>query len=146
MFDDLEHGCHHVVWVRCIFKGFPWLLVRGICRIGIVDAWDVGIGRHMAPEKYIVKPVYFRDDLTRSTVRKLYLIYSLENAKYEHHDGGQYLVPNFIINGRNNIVDDLERWFAARAVGSSSWRMTPPVYESIDELGAYIGLGDPEDV
>ena len=87
---------------------------------------------------FVVKPTYFRD-ADGVTVRSLHLVYDTDNPLHDTANGLTYLVPNYAIAGRDNVVSLLTAHFDRKGIPASQWRLTPPTFRSIDDLGSYLG-------
>lgn len=87
----------------------------------------------------IVKPTYFRDD-NGVTVRSLHFVYDTDNLRHENHPvHGIYMVPSYALTGGGDIVELLGNHFEGKGVHRSKWRLTPPNFRNIDQLGMYLG-------
>ncbi len=92
----------------------------------------------------MVKPTYFRDD-AGVTVRSLHLVYDTDALTYDNHpEHGAFIVPSYAVTGRGNVVETLNAHFSKKGVTASGWRLTPPVFRHVDDLGMYLGAAEVE--
>lgn len=87
---------------------------------------------------HVVKTTYLRDDRD-ITVRTLLLVYDSENTRYKECGASHKLMPNYALQAKGPIVDQVVIHMRDKGVPASEWTLTPPQFAHIDKLEEILG-------